>query len=197
MAPLADQVEKHTILARLSVSIYRMTDDQLTVLLETLEEGSEAPRSDTGKLATGTDANLHRQMIIARIFVIIHQMDKDTLLAKLQEINYPDFRWVREYPRLSCYLMVDFAAGGKAYRSCIRDISANGVFIETNVPFKDGQDIDLCFTLEESNETLPFKVRGKVTRLYPDGIGVEYENMSHYQRDILNALIGRINPTVA
>ena len=111
------------------------------------------------------------------------------LLDKLKTINHPDFQWVREYPRLSCYLMVDFATGGKAYRSCIRDISANGVFIETGDSFEIGQDIALCFTLTESEESLPFKVQGKVTRLYPDGIGVQYKNMTVYQRDILNTLI--------
>ncbi len=192
MTPLVEQVEKHTILARLSVSIYRMTDDQLSVFLDTLDEGNEAPTHGFEQLASGADPKMHRQMIIARIFVLINQMDKDTLLGKLNPLSQPEFRWVREYPRLSCYLMVDFAAGGRAYRSCIRDISANGVFIETNNTFKDGQNIDLCFSLEESDETLPFKVKGKVTRLYPDGIGVEYENMTRYQRDILNALIDKI-----
>ena len=192
MAPLVEQVEKHTILARLSVSIYRMTDDQLIQFLETLEEDGEAAISHFEQVSAQADAGMRRQMVIARIFVLINQMDKETLLNKLAPLNHPEFRWVREYPRLSCYLMVDFAAGGRAYRSCIRDISANGVFIETNNTFKNGQPIDLCFSLEESDESLPFKVKGKVTRLYPDGIGVEYENMTHYQRDILNALIEKI-----
>jgi hypothetical protein len=134
---------------------------------------------------------MRRQMIIARLFVLINQMNKDVLLDKLRTINKPEFQWVREFPRLSCYLMVDFAAGGKAFRSCIRDISANGVFIETGDSFETGQDIALCFTLTESEESLPFKVQGKVTRLYPDGIGVRYENMTAYQRDILNTLINK------
>lgn len=85
--------------------------------------------------------------------------------------------------------MVDFASGDKAYRSCIRDISASGVFIESTDKFKVGQAIALCFTISESDEMLPFKTKGKVTRLYPDGIGVQYENISRYQRDILDALV--------
>ena len=85
--------------------------------------------------------------------------------------------------------MVDFASGGKAYRSCIRDISASGVFIETGDSFKPGQDIALCFSLTESDAALPFKLKGKVMRIYPDGIGVQYVNMSQYQRDIINTLI--------
>lgn len=189
MANDVDQLEKHTILARLSVSIYRMTGNQLEALHSLLEEDSAEGAKHLSSIAAGSNAAMRRQMIIARLFVLINQMDKDELLEKLKTINHSDFQWVREYPRLSCYLMVDFAAGGKAYRSCIRDISANGVFIETGDNFEIGQDIALCFTLTESEESLPFKVQGKVTRIYPDGIGVRYQNMTAYQRDILNTLI--------
>ena len=189
MAHDVDQIEKHTILARLSVSIYKMTGHQLEALQSLLEEDNEDNTKNIAVIAPGSDAAMRRQMVIARLFVLINQMDKDVLLKKLQTINNEEFQWVREYPRLSCYLTVDFATGGRAYRSCIRDISANGVFIETGDQFETGQDIALCFTLTESDESLPFKVKGKVTRLYPDGIGVRYVNMTAYQRDILNALL--------
>jgi Tfp pilus assembly protein PilZ len=132
---------------------------------------------------------MRRQMVIARIFILINQLDKDTLLQRLRPFQHPDFKWVREYPRLSCYILVDFASGDKAYRSCIRDISASGVFIESTDTFKVGQEIALCFTISDSDERLPFKTKGKVTRIYPDGIGVQYQDISHYQRDILDALV--------
>lgn len=191
MAHDVDQIEKHTILARLSVSIYRMTGNQLEALQNLLEDDDSDRAHRLAAMAQGAEPAMRRQMVIARLFVLINQLDKDKLLEKLRSINHPDFQWVREYPRLSCYLMVDFATGGKVYRSCIRDISANGVFIETGDRFETGQDIALCFTMTESEETLPFKVQGKVTRIYPDGIGVRYENMTAYQRDILNTLIGK------
>jgi hypothetical protein len=191
MAHDVDQLEKHTILARLSVSIYKMTGNQLEALHSLLEEDSAEGAKNLSAISSGANAAMRRQMIIARLFVLINQMNNDTLLEKLKTINHPEFRWVREYPRLSCYLMVDFAASGKAYRSCIRDISANGVFIETGDRFETGQDIALCFTLTESEESLPFKVQGKVTQIYPDGIGVRYENMTTYQRDILYTLINK------
>jgi Tfp pilus assembly protein PilZ len=195
MAYTADQIEKHTIVARLSVSIYRMNDDQLIAILNLLENENDTamamePRDVPADLESD-DPNIRRQMLIARIFILIKQLDRDTLLQRLRPFKHPDFRWVREYPRLSCYIQVDFATGGKAYRSCIRDISASGVFLETTDSFKPGQEVALCFTLTESDEMLPFKLKGKVTRLYPDGIGVQYENMSHYQRDIIKTLIDK------
>ncbi len=197
MTYTADQIEKHTIVARLSVSIYRMDDAQLLTILNLLENnvgpGMSSETLNAMPTTQSQDPNVRRQMIIARIFILIKQLDRDTLLLRLRPFNHPDFRWVREYPRLSCYLQVDFAAGGKAYRSCIRDISASGVFIETGDSFKPGQEIALCFTLSESDEMLPFKLKGRVTRLYPDGIGVQYADMTHYQRDIINTLIEKIH----
>ena len=184
-----DQIEKHTIVARLSVSIYRMDDTQLIDLLRLLEA---KPVSEWAKQAadfSDQEPAMRRHMIIARIFILINQVNKDTLLQRLRPFQHPDFKWVREYPRLACYIMVDFATGDKAYRSCIRDISASGVFIESTDNFKVGQEIALCFTISEFDEMLPFKTKGKVTRIYPDGIGVQYQNISHYQRDILDALV--------
>jgi Tfp pilus assembly protein PilZ len=197
MPAAIDQIEKHTIVARLSLSLYKMEDSHLQSILNLLENRPEgangSQESNDSHVLKSKDPNIHRQMMIARIFILIKQLDKDTLLLRLRPFQHPDFRWVREFPRLSCYLQVDFAAGGKAYRSCIRDISASGVFIETGDAFKVGQEIALCFTLSESNEMLPFKLQGRVMRIYPDGIGVRYLNMSQYQRDIIQTLIGKIH----
>ena len=189
MAYSADQIEKHTIVARLSVSIYKMDDSQLLELLHLLENNPTSDERDNAAETPDQGPGMRRQLIIARIFILINPLDKDTLLQRLRPFQHPDFKWVREYPRLACYIMVDFASGDKAYRSCIRDISASGVFIESKDTFKVGQQIALCFTISDSEEMLPFKTKGKVTRIYPDGIGVQYENLSHYQRDILDALV--------
>ena len=196
MAYTVSQIEKHTLVTRLSVSIYKMTDDQLSNLLDIFEQGAGSTDGDGEYMATLPSANndaMRRQMIMARLFVLIKQMDKDTLLDRLHLFEHPDFRWVREFPRLACYLLVDFASEGKAYRSLIRDISASGVFIETAEKFEKGQEVALCFTLAESNETLPFKIKGRVSRVFPNGIGVHYENITHYQREIINALLKKAN----
>jgi Tfp pilus assembly protein PilZ len=196
MPATTDQIEKHTLVARLSLSLYKMDESQLQSILNLLENKPDGiiggPESNDANALTDKDPNIRRQMMIARIFILIKQLDKDALLLRLRPFQHPEFRWVREFPRLSCYLQVDFAAGGKAYRSCIRDISASGVFIETGDAFKVGQDIALCFTLSESNEMLPFKLQGRVTQIYPDGIGVRYLNMSQYQREIIQTLIDKI-----
>ena len=196
MPTASDQIEKHTLVARLSLSLYKMDDNQLQSILKLLENKSDRASSNLASENAGDlldkDPSIRRQMMIVRIFIIIKQLDKDALLLRLRPFKHPDFRWVREFPRLSCYLQVDFAAGGKAYRGCIRDISASGVFIETGDVFKVGQEIALCFTLSESNEMLPFKLQGQVARVYPDGIGIRLLNISHYQREIIQTLIDKI-----
>lgn len=192
MAQTVDQIEKHTIIARLSVSIYKMDDINLQKILNLLENNTNAEEGLHPLMEKSSDPVIQRQMIIARLFVLINQLDKDALLQRLRPFQHPDFRWIREYPRLSCYLMVDFAADGRAYRSCIRDISASGVFIETTDSFEPGQELSLCFSLSESEEMLPFKIHGQVTRIYSDGIGVRYEDVTNYQRDIISALLDKL-----
>lgn len=196
MAYSVDQIEKHTIVTRLSVSVYKMTDEQLEQLHELLEQGPAGKASEASSqlavLPKTESGVIRRHLLIARIFIIIKQMGKDQLLERLRLFRHAEFKWVREYPRLACYLLVDFATNGKAYRSCIRDISAGGVFIETTDDFDKNQKVALCFSLMESNETLPFRIQGRVTRVYPDGIGVQYENITKYQRDIIDALIKKI-----
>ena len=118
MANTTDQIAKQTIVARLSISLYKMDLNQLTTILSLLEDktglGTDADVPDENDTPAGTNHDMRRQMIIARIFILTKQLDKDTLLQRLRPFNHPDFRWVREYPRLSCYLQVDFAAEGKA-----------------------------------------------------------------------------------
>jgi len=196
MAYTVDQIEKHTIVLRLAVSVYKMNESTLSELISALEDPSQPnalPKNDmASQLPPAKSEAVRRQMMIARIFVLIKQYDRETLLERLRHLKDPGFRWVREYPRLACYLLVDFATDGKSYRSCIRDISANGVFIETSDHFDVNQEVALCFTLAESNETMPFKVKGRVTQIYPDGIGVQYEQITRYQREIMDTLISRI-----
>jgi Tfp pilus assembly protein PilZ len=197
MAYSVDQIEKHTIVMRLAVSIYKMNEAELIMLLEALSNGENEPAAENDaffKASSGLDENaVGRQMIIAKIFVMIQKLDKNALLDRLSQLKDTAYRWVREYPRLNCLMIIDFAAKGKVYRSCIRDISAKGMFIETSEIFESGQELALCFTLSEANESMPFKVKGRVTRIYSGGIGVQYEKITHYQREILNTLINKIN----
>jgi hypothetical protein len=192
-----EQVEKQIIVMRLAVSIYTMSDHQLPALLEALERPvaqavQEPSASRQVDYSAYKNDMMRRQMMIARIFVLIQKLDFKALLARLRALNDPEMQWVRKYPRIACYLDVDFATKGKAYRSCIRDISANGIFIETAEEFAPGQMVDMCFSINEINESLAFKIKGRVMRISTDGIGIQYQQMTDYRREILTTLINKL-----
>ncbi len=74
----------------------------------------------------------------------------------------------RERVRISIPRVVDFAVKGRAYRSSIENTSGSGVFIKTEERFSEGQDISM--TIESPSE----KRTGKIARVAPHGIGVEF-----------------------
>ena len=191
------EIEKHTILSRMAVSIYTMPMEALIELYQAIRfnPDSDAGDGQTQKRVKSVpgeeEEELSRPFIIARLFVLIRQLDKEALLSRLGTLKDPSMRWVRDYPRLPCFLLADFAVNGKAFRGCIRDISASGVCIETSADFEVGRELALCFTLSEGNSSLPFRIAGRVSRIFPGGIGVQYEHITHYQRDIIHTLITR------
>jgi Tfp pilus assembly protein PilZ len=79
----------------------------------------------------------------------------------------------RERPRKSCLMVVDYATLDRAYRDCIRNISASGLFIETRTSFSIGQKITLTFSA--SNYERPIKITGKIARTASGGIGVKFK----------------------
>lgn len=197
MTDATEQVEKQIIVMRLAVSIYSMSDHQLPSLLEALEQPvaedvQEPSASRRVDYSAYKNDMMRRQMMIARIFVLIQKLDFKELLARLRSLSDPEMQWVRKYPRIPCYLDVDFATKGKAYRSCIRDISANGIFIETAEKFVAGQMVDVCFSIHEVNESLAFKIKGRVMRVSNDGIGIQYQQMTNSRREILTTLINKL-----
>ena len=191
---LSDPIDKRTLILRLSVNIYKMSNEQLSQLL-TIFSQSDSPEDSTSSLLdikpidTEHGSNIIRQMMIARLFVLLQQMNSEQLLERLHAFNDQDYKWARDYPRMDCNLLVDFSVDGKAYRGYLRDISAGGIFIVTSEKFDVNQEVLLCFSLYESNENLPFKIFGRIKRLYADGIGVQYHDISDYQQRSLHVLV--------
>jgi Tfp pilus assembly protein PilZ len=79
----------------------------------------------------------------------------------------------RKHHRKSFFMVVDYTAQGNAYRDYIKDMSAGGVFIQTPVSFRIGQELSLTFTLPKSQRHI--RVSGEVVRTSPQGIGVKFK----------------------
>lgn len=178
---------------RLFVHIYTMEADQLHQLLTILNQGEDAalaranaapplPKGDRGEI-------LQRHVLIARLFVLIRQMDKEKLLERLKAFDHPEFHWSRAFHRMDCHLLVDFTVGGKAYRGYLRDISAGGIFIVTSDKFEIDQEAVLCFSMDESKEAIAFKLTGRIKRLYNDGIAIEYQDIPQHQQLVIDAMV--------
>ena len=74
----------------------------------------------------------------------------------------------RESVRLAISRGVDFVVMGRIYRGSIENNSDCGAFIKTKGRFSEGQDISM--TIESPGE----KRAGKIARVAPHGIGVEF-----------------------
>ena len=74
----------------------------------------------------------------------------------------------RECVRLSFPRVVDFTVKGRLYQGSIENNCDSGVFIKTEGRFSERQDISM--TIESPGE----KRTGKIARVAPHGIGVEF-----------------------
>jgi hypothetical protein len=76
----------------------------------------------------------------------------------------------RLFPRIPCFLLVDFVMQGCAFRSFIKNISAQGAFIENARAVPAGPDVSLVISFPEHPS--PVKIKGEVAWTGERGIGV-------------------------
>jgi hypothetical protein len=82
--------------------------------------------------------------------------------------------------RRHCLINVEYTIGGRKFGGFILDISAFGVFIESDEPFNVGKDIRLVFYLPRQDE--PFDIRGNIVWSGTQGFGVKFNRLSPEQR---------------
>ena len=188
------QAEKKKILARLSIAIYKLTDEQLVSLLhlfkdlefEDKDKLLEIPKLQADSLPGARD----RQLLIARFFLMINQLSETDLLKFMSRYEQKQLALLRESPRVLCNLTLDLGAKGRAINCFARDISAGGLYVESCETFSIGQSVSICFSL--GDEPLALKLKGRVIRQEQDGVGIKYEMLTGYQKSILDNLIKRL-----
>jgi Tfp pilus assembly protein PilZ len=90
----------------------------------------------------------------------------------LDEMEEGIARGKRSRNREAYFTDVVFASKGKALKGYIRNISADGVFVETSEKVNVGQNITLSFALPNSIEHI--KISGRIARTLPWGFGVRF-----------------------
>ena len=96
----------------------------------------------------------------------------------------------RKSDRKLCDISINYASKNRIYSDKITDISKNGLFIETKIDLKVGEEVALCFNLPGYNR--PFKFKGKIVRSNQRGYGVEYNEIKPYIVEMLAALLEKI-----
>jgi hypothetical protein len=188
------QAEKKKLLTRLSIAIYKMTDEQLISLLHLFKDLKlkneerllEMPKSRLHGVVAARD----RQLLIARFFLMINQLSEADLLKFMNRYEQKRFSMLREYPRVPCNITLDLAADGRAINCSAIDISAGGMFVESCESFMMNQPVSICFSVDDHQ--LAFKIKGRVIRLEQGGIGIKYESLTSYQIEIMKNMINRL-----
>jgi hypothetical protein len=126
--------------------------------------------------------------IIERVNNLTEEQQKD-VLAYLRAFP-PTSK--RKYPRKQTQLPIDVVVGERAIRADTRDMSADGVFINSGEEFNKGLNIRVAFSIPGQEE--PFKLKGVVLRVEPLGIAIQFMDMTPDSRKLLNDSIFKTFP---
>ena len=97
----------------------------------------------------------------------------------------------REDERKLCFFMgVDYASDHQVFSESIHDISANGLFIETQKALPAGTAINMVFT--DYDKLRLIKIPGKVLRASERGIAVRFTFNDKGQRSFINNVVQNI-----
>jgi hypothetical protein len=124
------------------------------------------------------DNELGRNEVRAFIFEIIDDMSDTEMRQLLKDLE----KWQksknekRKYPRRSTLIGITYSSDQRrTFEDFVRNISAAGLFIETNLLSELGQKLTMTFSHPDSGD--PIKVLGKVIRVDSGGIGVKFNKL--------------------
>ena len=130
---------------------------------------------------------MNESSVAARLLEVIKAMSEDEQLALLKELEERLFKGRRKHEREPFFIVVDYSVEDRFYKSHIQNISAGGVFIETRMPFKAGQEVSLTFPLPDYQKYI--KINGEVVRVTPRGIGVKFKMVNQDQEAMIKSLL--------
>lgn len=124
------------------------------------------------------DNELGKNEVRAFIFEIIDDMSDTEMRQLLKDLE----KWrkskneKRKYPRKSTLINITYSSDQRRiFEDFVRNISAGGLFIETNLLSELGQKLTMTFSHPGSGD--PIKVLGKVIRVDSQGIGVKFNKL--------------------
>lgn len=129
--------------------------------------------NDRSKLLKRVEAGkLNIAVVTERLLKFILRMPYAERQELLDELEEGISKGKRGNTREAYFTDVVFVANGKAFKGFIKNISADGVFVETSQKFSAGQQITLAFALPNSEDHI--KITGRIARTLPWGFGVQF-----------------------
>ena len=126
-------------------------------------------------------------VVISKLFQIVINLDEEQQEALLNHAEDLLSKEKRLAIRKSCTIPINFAAYDRVYSSHIKNISSNGLFIETQRPLLVGDEIIMTFRLDGLDK--PLKLRGEIAHATRLGVGVEFKDISPYIEELLKTVI--------
>jgi uncharacterized protein (TIGR02266 family) len=130
---------------------------------------------------------MNESSVTARLLKVIKKMSENEQLTLLKELEERLFKDRRKHEREPFFMVVDYSTEDRFYKDYIQDISAGGVFIQTRMPFRAGQDVSLSFPLADYQKYI--KITGEIVRVTPQGIGVKFKMVNQDQEAMLKSLL--------
>ena len=124
------------------------------------------------------DNKLGRNEVRAFIFEIIDDMSETEMRQLLKDLEgwQKSKNEKRKYPRRSTLMEITYSSDQRRiFEDFVRNISAGGLFIETNLVTELGQKLTMIFSHPGSGD--PIKVLGKIIRVDSGGIGVKFNKL--------------------
>ncbi|MBW2309662.1 MAG: PilZ domain-containing protein [Deltaproteobacteria bacterium] len=128
--------------------------------------------------------------LTARLFDLIKTLSEDEKRNLLRELEEKISRGKRKHERKPFFMVVDYSTEDRMFKDYIQNISAGGVFIETQTPFTEGQELSLSFPLPNHQKYI--KISGQIVRAGPQGIGVKFKTTDHEQEEMIKAIMEMI-----
>ena len=128
--------------------------------------------------------------LLSRLFQVVIQLDEELQKEILHHAETLLVKEKREEIRKSCDIPINYAARDRVYADQIKNISANGLFIETGKPFMEGDEVIMTFRLDGFDKSL--KLRGEIARKAKMGVGVEFKNISPHVEDMIRFIVKRM-----
>ena len=124
------------------------------------------------------DNKMGKEEVYNKILTILPTLSEAQLrklLENLEKWQQSEFDEKRKYPRKKTFIWTECSADSRFFTDFIQNLSASGLFIETQLPFFVGEALSMTFSLPGADA--PIKITGKIVRIDSNGIGVQFDSL--------------------